>query len=602
MNVHRPESSARSRKSSRAILVAALLAVAMMMALAVTAHGHAVGVAVSAGPIATSPDGVTSEWIVVYKNSTGLALGAGHGIGKTRHSYRIIPGLAKGLTAQELEQVKRDPSVAYITPDAVRRLLRSTTASGTFDTILSTTGDSAPIIPYGIDLVNATQVWPYTMGSGVKIADIDTGIDLTHPDLPLIVASTTFTDLPVQDNGSNATIGHGTYTAGIMAAPGNAGGVEGVAPAAGLLIAQVFDSAGNATDSDIIAAIDWAIQNGAQVINMSLGGSDDDPALDQACESAVAAGAVVVAAAGNDGDNTPSYPAAYPSVIAVAAVDMSEEAADFSNYGSDIALSAPGVGVLSTVPVDYGWLVTANWNGGEHQASPIEGSGNGSLTAKAVYCNLGQSALDFPAGVAGNIAHIRRGANTFEEKVDNAIAAGAAGVIISNNVPDSTAGSSGDTFGAALGETVSQVVVVVSQANGNDLQANDGATATITNTNPADYAVYDGTSMAAPHVSGVAALLIAARHGQITPAQVKSAMESSAYSLGGSGWNEFYGYGLVDAKAALGQVIPVEQAATVSPKTVQAGGSLTVSVTLSTSTGVSSVTANGVSLSGSGSV
>ncbi len=537
-----------------------------------------------------SANGATSRWIVVYKNFGIKALAVGHALGTTRREYRIIPGIAADFTPSELEQIKKDPSVAYVTPDVIRHLIGSATAAETpCDVIFSGTSSTA-IVPYGIDLVNAPDAWPYTMGSGAIIADIDTGIDLTHPDIPNIIASTSFTSQPVQDS-----VGHGTHTAGIMAAPGKAGGVIGVAPQAGLLIAQVFDSQGNTADSDVIAGIDWAISNGAQVINMSLGGSATDPALSQACANAFAAGAVLVAAAGNDGNDSPSYPADYPSVISVAAIDQSKQVASFSDYGPDIALCAPGVGVLSTVPVNTGWLATANWNAAENQADTVEGSANGTLTASVLYCGLGNP-TDFPAGVKGNIAHIRRGTLTFEDKVNNAIAAGAAGVILSNNVSGS--------MDASLNENVSVVVVSVSQANGDDLQANDGLTATITNQNPADYAIFDGTSMAAPHVSGVAALLVAARHGQITPGQVRSALQASAEDLGAPGVDPdpHYGYGLVDANAALSQVIPTEQSASASPVSVLPGSPVNVTVTLSMSTGVTSVTANGVSLSGSGDV
>ena len=219
-------------------------------------------------------------------------------------------------------------------------------------------------------------------------------------------------------------------------------------------------------------------------------------------------------------------------------------------------------------------------------------SANGTLTAAAIYCGLGNPS-DFPAGVSGKIAHIRRGTLTFEDKVNNAIAAGATGVIISDDV-------AGESLEATLSENTSIVVVAVSKENGDDLQSNDGVTATIVNQNPASYDIYDGTSMATPHVSGVAALLFGARHGQITPAQVQSAMEASAFDLGTPGWDEYYGYGLVDAKAALGQVIPVEESATASPTSVGPGGTVTVTVNLSTSSGLTTITANGVSLSGTG--
>jgi serine protease len=107
--------------------------------------------------------------------------------------------------------------------------------------------------------------------------------------------------------------------------------------------------------------------------------------------------------------------------------------------------------------------------------------------------------------------------------------------------------------------------------------------------------------MSAPHVSGVAALLIAARQGNITPAEVRSALEASAEDLGATGWDKYYGYGLVNAEAALGKVIPLINSVTLSPTFVESGEPVNVTVQLIATTGVSSVTANGAALSSSGS-
>lgn len=530
-------------------------------------------------------DGSTSRWIVVYKNSTARMMSVQSSGANVRHNYGVIPGYSADLTADQVGTLKSDPSVAYVQPDIVRHTMQAAPYSSTalYSPAYSA---STQIIPYGISLVHAPDVWPYSKGAGVKVAHIDTGIDLTHPDVPSIVASRTFTSHAVQD-----TDGHGTHTSGTIAAPGNSGGVVGVAPQAGLLVAQVFDLTGNAYDSDIIAGIDWAVSNGAKVISMSLGGTTYDSALDDACASAVASGAVVIAAAGNDGTSAVNYPAAYSSVISVAAVDQSKQRASFSNYGSTVDLCAPGIGVTSSALVGTGWLTSANWNGIEHETGTMDGSANGTVTAPAVYCGLGNPS-DFPSSVRGKIAHIRRGTLTFEQKVDNAIAAGAVGVIVSNNVPDVLQG--------ALDGPTSVVVVPVSQANGDDLAASDGTTVTISNTKPADYRQMDGTSMATPHVAGVAALLIGARHGQITPSELTSALENSAEDLGSPGRDDYYGYGLVNASAALARVIPVVQSVSASPAQVAPGASVTVKVQLSTVTGLSSVAANGVALAGNG--
>lgn len=543
------------------------------------------------GPTSAIPNS-TSRWIVVYRSHSLKSMAVQRRGGRVRRNYDIIPGYAADLTPAELDDIKKDPSVASVEPDAIRHTLELAPTFAALSYGLLGANPSFPqIAPYGIDMVHARDAWSFTKGLGIKVADIDTGIDFNHPDLPSIVGSATFTTLPVQDN----SLLHGTHTAGTIAAPDNTQGVVGVAPQAGLLVAQVFDSTGNAYDSDIVAAIQWAVQNGAKVINMSLGGSTYDASLDQACANAVAAGCVVVAAAGNDGNNLPSYPAAYSSVISVAAVDQTKTRASFSNYGSTIAVCAPGVGVLSSLPVGTGSVIDSSWNGLEHQTEVITGSAYGAVTAGAIYCGIGNPS-DFPASVRGKIAHIRRGTLTFAAKVTNAIAAGAIGVIISNNA----AGTIGGTLN--LSGTTSVVVVGVSQADGNDLQSRSGATATVINQSPSDYALWDGTSMATPHVSGVAALLMAARHGNITPAQVRTALQSTAQDLGTTGRDDYYGYGLINADAALRSVVPVITTLSGSPNFVEANDPLTITVGLSTSTGLQSVKANGVTLPASGGV
>jgi serine protease len=537
------------------------------------------------GPIAVFGVGnSTSRWIVVYKSHALKKMGVQRRGGRTRHDYEIIPGYAADLTTPELDELRKDPSVASVEPDAVRHTYELAPMFASISYGLFGASPGFPqIVPYGIDMVHARDAWPFTKGAGIRVADIDTGIDLTHPDLPNIVASATFTSLPVQDSA----LLHGTHTAGTIAAPDNSIGVVGVAPQAGLLVAQVFDSAGNAYDSDIIAAIQWAVNNGAKVINMSLGGTTYDGSLDQACANAVAAGVVLVAAAGNSNSSAPSYPGAYTSVISVAAIDQTKTKASFSNFGPTIAVCAPGVGVLSSLPVGTGSVIDSNWNGLERKTELLTGSAYGIVTVGAVYCGIGNPS-DFPASVRGKIAHIRRGTLTFAAKVSNAVAAGAIGVIISNN----TTG----TIGGTLNGNTSVVVVGVSQADGDDLQSRSGATATIINEQPADYALWDGTSMACPHVTGVATLLMAARHGNITPAQVRTALQTTAQDLGAVGRDDLYGYGLVDAGAALRSVVPVLTTLSESPGLVEGGDPVTVTVGLSTSAGLLSVKANGTTL------
>lgn len=221
------------------------------------------------------------------------------------------------------------------------------------DIIVEALAKPAPIqpaesLPWGVNRIGANLVWGATTGAAIKVAVLDTGIDTSHPDLKdnikgginTITAPTRYSD----DNG------HGTHVAGIIAALDNTIGVIGVGPGIALYAVKVLDSRGSGYISDVIEGLDWAIKNGMQVVNMSLGSSAGNLSFSAAINKVYAAGIVQVAAAGNNGpgDNTVSYPAKYPEVIAVSATDSNDDIAYFSSRGPEIDLAAPGVGIFST--------------------------------------------------------------------------------------------------------------------------------------------------------------------------------------------------------------------------------------------------------------
>lgn len=176
---------------------------------------------------------------------------------------------------------------------------------------------------------------------------VDSGIDRGHPDLSGKIAATkNFTaDSSVNDND-----GHGTHVAGTAAATtNNDRGVAGSCPNCDLLIAKALSS-GSGSDSDVADGIMWTVDNGAEAVNLSLGGPGDSATLECAVNYAWNEGAVVAAAAGNDSINQKSYPAAYENAIAVAATDQEDRQASFSNFGNWIDVAAPGVRILSTLP------------------------------------------------------------------------------------------------------------------------------------------------------------------------------------------------------------------------------------------------------------
>ena len=229
---------------------------------------------------------------------------------------------------------------------------------------------------WGLTKINAPAAWDISTGSGsVVVGVIDSGCDLDHPELaPLLVNGYDMVDLGANPtpppgwrfegdfSGRDAIpedeVGHGTHVAGTIAALSNNGvQVAGVGwqtkimPIKALTrMVRISDGrvSGVGSSADVAAAIRWAADNGAHVINMSLGADASTSVESSAVAYAIGKGVVVVAAMGNDGTANPSYPAAYPGVVAVGAVDSADKKASFSQTGSHISLVAPGVGILST--------------------------------------------------------------------------------------------------------------------------------------------------------------------------------------------------------------------------------------------------------------
>jgi serine protease len=486
------------------------------------------------------------DYIIVYKSHLQKQNMLKSPTFTVSRSFNIIPAMAARLDANQIKQLRENPDVAYIEPDY------KIYALGSLDTITGSSSNiealsSSQTIPYGVTMVNAPAVWSQTKGAGVRVAVMDTGISMYHPDRGNVVGSVSF----VPNEAVEDFEGHGTHTSGTIAAADNNIGVVGVAPQADLLIAKVMDNTGSGQESWLISGIEWAVNNNAKVISMSLGSYDYSAALDTACSNAFAAGTLLVAAAGNDNVSTPLYPAALSSVISVAAVDQNKNKASFSNYGPTIALAAPGVNVYSTVaPIDStnstGATADAVWSSASHNANVLIGTATGTVSRTICNCGLatGIDSNTCPDAVAGNIAHIRRGTNTFAEKVAHAQSKGAIGVIISNNVDGN--------FNGTLNDGTPLVVVSISKADGDELQilAESGITGTVS-VDASLYAYYSGTSMACPHVAGVATLIFAAAPYNITPAEVSNILFNSAQDLGQPGRDDIFGYGLVDANAAL---------------------------------------------------
>lgn len=214
-------------------------------------------------------------------------------------------------------------------------------------------------------MIDSPRAWDFSLASGVTVAIVDTGVNCNHPDLSgNCVAGYDFVN---NDNDPNDDHGHGTHVAGISAAlTDNGVGIAATGWAARIMPMKALDRTGNGSHSAIANSIVWAVDRGADVINLSLGGFFTSSTLSSATAYAIDRGVTLVAASGNQNTSNPTYPAAYPNVIGVGATTQADRRASFSNYGSYVDVSAPGVAILSSVR-DGGYQA---WSG-TSMASPV---------------------------------------------------------------------------------------------------------------------------------------------------------------------------------------------------------------------------------------
>lgn len=356
----------------------------------------------------------------------------------------LVLKVPAGHVPQVVAHLKQNPAVQFAEPDYQ------------VQAVDTTPNDPDWASQYGPSNIQAPHAWDITTGlSSVTIAIIDTGVDLTHPDLASKIWNNIYEiagngvdddcdgyiddrrgwDFYNWDNNPQDDHGHGTHVAGIAAAAGNNNqGIAGIAWGARIMPLKVLSNGGFGSESDVASAVIWAADHGAKVINLSLGGTVASSVMEGAINYAYTHGVVIAAAAGNSGTYGVLYPAAYANALAVASTDAGNNLSSFSSYGPEVDLAAPGSSIYSTY--------------------------------------------------------------------------------------------------------------------------RDGG-----------YAYLSGTSMAAPHVAGVAALL-AGLPQYDTPAKIRAALQSTALDLGTLGWDQYSGYGLVQAYSALlfDQALPTPTATpTITP-------------------------------------
>jgi subtilisin family serine protease len=285
-----------------------------------------------------------------------------------------------------------------------------------------------------------------------------------------------------------------------------------------------------------------------------------------------------IAAAGNDGNTVMSYPASYDSVVSVAAIDSDKQHASFSQYNSQVDISAPGVQVLSSVPFIQAASLTVSgtsYSGHEIEGAPRTPGVTGALVDGGICDSVGTW--------VGKVVLCQRGTIDFATKVSNVQKGGGVAAVIYNNVSGGFSGTMGAT-------ATTTPAISLSQEDGTALVAsslgvNGTVTATFT-TEVTGYEAWDGTSMATPHVSAVAAL-VWSYNPSWTNTQVRNALEKSAQDLGPAGRDNEYGHGLVQAKAALDYLnLPsVPGAITLSVTPVKKGAQRSAKLSWSGATG-----------------
>jgi len=513
--------------------------------------------------------------IIKYKTDEGLYEAEGRGGKKDRpHRLKRIKALAGYYTEQDIAELSVRPDIEYIEDDApVKRFCSSigTSTATAGDLGIGTRRRSSFIpqpIPYGISMTQADQVSAKTNDDGsprMTVCIVDSGLDATHEDIQHYnVRGASFGKKVGEWNHSEDP--HGMHIAGTLAALGNNNcGVVGVESGGNfrLLIARVFDDDGSdAKTSDIVEAVEWCADNGANVVNMSLGNLDKVKSEGEAMAQLWDDGILIVAAAGNEADKyqEDNYPASFNEVISVGMVDEGMQVAETSQKNKQLELVAPGVSVLSTTKMGTGELGSYILNGTEYEALPMEytipttASSPDGVSGVLIDCGYAENPC--PASDVSTQPHIcliKRGAPdpdvtiTFRKKIKKCEAGGGIAAIIYNNVDE------GPIDGTLTKENhgTSIPAVGISLDGGLELLSTYlDQEVTVVVRDDANYEYMTGTSMATPHVAGIAAI-IWSHHPHCSNAQIRKVLQITALDQGDGGRDSSYGYGIVRAKDAL---------------------------------------------------
>lgn len=266
--------------------------------------------------------------------------------------YDYLPIVVASMPADKVNQLKNNQNILYVANDDIRYF-------------------TAQTLDWGVDRIDAEYVWTNSSydGSGVDVAILDTGGDMDHPDLTWAGGHSVVADDP---DYWEDKVGHGTHCAGIVSADNNSIGVVGVAPNCDVYAVQISNNR-FIRSQNVLAGIDWIIgthydadpNNDIQIVNMSFGGTYENPAEGAAMLDMYNLGILLVSSAGNSAGPV-GFPASYSFVMAISAIDQYDNFYTYSCFGPEIELTAPGVRIYSTYKKGKYWPMT-----GTSMASPM---------------------------------------------------------------------------------------------------------------------------------------------------------------------------------------------------------------------------------------
>ncbi|MHC9512078.1 S8 family serine peptidase [Kangiella sp. M94] len=530
---------------------------ATLLAMGVSAQAADIGSQVDTAPaVANGKERV----IVKFKPGHGRSVksAAARAGGDLKVDLKQHNAFAIEVPTQALKGLRNNPNIEYVEPDLRRKLM-------------STNLNTTEVEPWGLARVEADLVSDTNAGNRT-VCIIDSGYDINNSDLSSNSVSGT------NDSGTGNWYepggSHGTHVAGTIAAVANGSGVVGVMPNGNvnLHIIKVFNESGWGYSSDLINAVDDCVTAGANVVSMSLGGSGSSTTEGNAFSNYYSNGVLSIAAAGNGGDTSYSYPASYDDVVSIAAVDSGNQHANFSQRNDQVELAGPGEAILSSVAIGDGHLGQLEVGGVDYFDNGVvpqnfynsslqfdNGANVGSASGTLGVCTTSGTSYSCPS-MAGKVCLVERGENQADNTsstennypeyraVNACMDAGASGVVVySNAARPGLQHPFLIDFDSKIGSTP---VVSVDRSTGLELANRAGQSVSMSKDSGQNWEYYNGTSMATPHVSAVAALAWS-YHSSCTAAEVRNALRATAVDLGTAGVDNKTGYGLVKTQAAV---------------------------------------------------